>query len=101
MRVPITKCQTPACSSTEAEAASIGPPETVNRDFCRFSMRDIAPSAMCPYQVCFLRAENESFGRLERTSTAHKGGSRHVTAVRNDCLSRNHEKARHEVQPRL
>jgi hypothetical protein len=29
MRVPITKCSTSTCPSTEVEAVSIGPPETV------------------------------------------------------------------------
>ena len=55
MRVPITKCPTPTCPSTEVEAVNIGPPETVpvEPDVLQYQYDGHCPSAMCPSLAVF------------------------------------------------
>jgi hypothetical protein len=62
MRVPITKCPTPTCPSTEVEAVNIGPPETVpvELDLVQYQYDGHCPLCHVPLFGCFWVRRDQS-----------------------------------------
>jgi hypothetical protein len=55
MRIPLSKCHTSGCASTEAEAVTIGPPETVplEPDLLQYEYDGYCPLCHVPVFGCF------------------------------------------------